>query len=96
MGEVYGVKETKEAIVGLLKLAGVMGGLLRDGVQASDALELMNKLMGDEVLKAALMAAYSDVSKIPDEVKDLSMSEGLELISAVVAEIPGLLANIKK
>jgi hypothetical protein len=82
MAEAVGIKETKEAVVGLIEIAALLGKVFKDGVQATDALEVWSAISADEELKAKLVAAYNEADQIPAEVKDLSVMEGIELLTA--------------
>lgn len=79
-----GIKETQEAIKGLFKLAALMAKLGKDGIQPQDFAELIAKLSLDEEFKQAMLDAYQGCGKIPAEIKDLSLSEGLQLVPVVI------------
>lgn len=81
------VKETKEALVAVVKLAKVIAALAKDGIDWTDAAVLASKIVGDEVLRSALVEAVSGAAAIPAEVKDISFEEGIELAMAVIAEL---------
>lgn len=91
-----GVKETKEVLVAVLKVAPVLVKQFKDGVQVQDAAELYMKIMADAVLKEAIMKAYEDYKLVGDEVKDLDTAEVIELLMAALPELQALLAELKK
>jgi hypothetical protein len=91
-----GTKETKELLVGFLKLASLLAVVFKDGVQAADALVVIQKIQGDEALKQSLLEAYNGIDKIPAEVKDLSTAEAIELIAAALPEIAALVKAISQ
>lgn len=91
-----GTKETKEMLIGFLKLAALLAESFKDGVQAADALVVIQKIQSDEALKAALVEAYNGIDKIPAEMKDLSTAEAIELIAAALPEIAALVKVISK
>lgn len=91
-----GVKETKEVLVAVLKVAPVLVKQFKDGVQVQDVAELYAKFMADPVLKEAVMKAYEDYKLVGDEVKDLDTAEIIELIMAALPEIQKLLQELKK
>lgn len=95
MAEEKGIKETKEAVVGLLKLTAVLAKLFKDGVQATDAAALLAEYQSNPELKSALEEAYKGVQEIPAEVKDLHIAEGVELAMAAMKEIPAVVAALK-
>jgi hypothetical protein len=88
------VKETKELLKGLLKLSALLGESFKDGVQAQDLAVIFAKIQSDEVLKATLIAAYNDANLVQDELKDLSLIEGLELVKIVIEEAPALIKAV--
>lgn len=81
------VKETKEAIIAVVKLTKVVSALAKDGIDWSDAAVLASKIVGDESLRSALVEAVSGAAAIPAEVRDISFEEGIELAMAVIAEL---------
>lgn len=90
-----GINETKEALVGLLKLAAILGHSFKDGVQVADFAVIMAKLQ-EPAVKEALEKAYEDVEKVPAEMQDISVGEALDLIMVVLPEIKNLLEALKK
>lgn len=81
------VKETKEALVAVVKLSKVIAALAKDGIDWQDAATLAAKIVSDEPLRTALVAAVSGAAAIPAEIKDISFDEGIELAMAVIAEL---------
>lgn len=90
------IKETKEALHGSFVLAEIIGAELKDGVQAADLVAIVQKILADEAKKAALDAAIKDIQKVPAEVKDLSLAEGVELAQVVIHKLPDLLKALSK
>lgn len=95
MSEQIGVKETKELVVGLLKILTVMVKQFKDGAQASDAAELYENIVKNPEVKAAIMAAYEGYDKVPEEVKDTSVIEFAQLVGASIPELIKLAEEIK-
>lgn len=91
-----GTKETKEAVLAVLKLAPILVKQFKDGVQGSDVVELYAKIMGNEEVKAAILAGYEGYQQVPDEVKDLSLAETIDLVIAILPEIQKLIEELKK
>lgn len=89
------IKETKEVISASLDLTAIFIKVLKDGVQITDAMQLFSLIMADENLKAEVVAAAQGVSKIPSEVKDLDLQEGLDLAALVLGKIPAIVAATK-
>lgn len=91
-----GIKETKEALIGVNEVSLFMCEKLQDGVQFSDATDFYSKLTSDEAFKAKVKEAYEGYDKIPSEVKDVDAGEGLELASVQVGYVEKFLACFKK
>lgn len=92
----HGVKETKEVIKLGFALSAVVAGELKDGFQLQDLVNVFTKLQGNDEKKAIVEAALKDVKIVPEEIKDLSLIEGIELAAFAAAEVPALLEALKK
>jgi hypothetical protein len=90
-----GIKEAKEAIIGVNELAIFIASRLKDGVGVDDVMAVWEKLKDDEEFKTKIVAAYEGISLVPEEIKDMSLQEGLELAVIQVSYVPQLLAAIK-
>lgn len=91
------VKETKEAIVGVLVLGAIVAKELKNGFQfPADLVQMFAAIQADEAKKAKLEAAVAAIEKVPAELKDLSVSESIELASAIISELPALIEALKK
>ena len=91
------VKESKEAIVGVLVLGAIVAKELKNGFQfPGDLVAMFAAIQADEIKKAKLEAAVADIQKVPAEIGDLSISEIVELAGAVVGELPALIEALKK
>ena len=76
------IKETKELLIGINELSLLLTKHLKDGLQiGKDVSAIFAELISNEELKGKLEAAYQGVSAVQGEVKDLSLSEGLELVT---------------
>lgn len=91
MAEVKGIKETKEAILALVVLGKVVAGLAKDGLKLDDAVALGAKFASDEAFKKAVLDGVNGIDQVPEEIKDLSLAEGLELAGV----IPQILEALK-
>lgn len=91
MGQ-YGIKETKEAIVGGIKLAAVISKQAKDGVQLSDFAAVIAEYQANPEFKNAMDAAYENIGQVPMEIQELDFKECLELAGAIVKELPSALA----
>lgn len=90
------MKETKELIKGVLDLVKVSAELLQDGAQIQDLVDGYLKLAGDPVKKAELEAALNNIQAVPEELKAISLADGIELLVLLAQELPGLLEAFKK
>lgn len=82
-----GIKETKEFVLGCIKLGKFIAAQAADGLDWSDALALGQKLAMDASFRDGLLEAIKDCQKIPGECGDLSWSEGVELATVAIAEL---------
>lgn len=89
------MKETKEAVIGLLVIAKIVGDVLKDGPQIADAMVLFAKMQEPEV-KAKLDAALADINLVNVEVKSANMGEMLELLAGILPELKGLIESVQK
>jgi hypothetical protein len=77
-----GVKEILELIAGLKEVAKVGKLAMKDGKVDLADLSLLSVLLAKQ---AELSLAFEGLSDLGDEVKDLSLDEGLQIVSALVA-----------
>lgn len=89
------IKETKEAVDALLDLSLEIAKLSKDGVTLSDATLLFAK-MQEEPLKSKLALAVENAKAIPSEVKDIQLSEAIELGLMAMPKIVKLAQEISK
>ena len=91
-----GIKESKEALVGLNELALCSLDLFKDGLDWSDLGALWSKFQNDPNFSAKLKAAYDGFSAIPEELSDLSLAEMVELAKSQLEYLPKFVAGFKK
>lgn len=91
-----GIQESKDLLVAVNEVSIHLVKLMKDGVQLEDAAALMALVVADGDLKLKLFAAYENAQKIPAEMKDLSLQEGLELAGIQVSYVPRLVEAFKK
>jgi hypothetical protein len=89
------VKETKEVLVGLLKVSGVLAESFKDGVQTEDFVVMFEKIMKDEPLKQALMDLYNGIDQVPTELSGMSFTEGMELLTSAIPEVISIVKKIQ-
>jgi hypothetical protein len=82
-----GIKETKEFLVGSIRLGKFVVERAKDGIDWSDGTALVTKLTTDEAFRNGLIEAVKDVQKAPAELKDLSFDEGIELAMVTIGEL---------
>lgn len=93
--EVLGIKETKEALIGVNELAIEIVKHAKDGIQASDAVAILDDFKNNPELKAALEAAIENIKGVPAEVSDMSLKEGIELAIVQVSYAPKIIEALK-
>jgi SpoVK/Ycf46/Vps4 family AAA+-type ATPase len=96
MTQKHGVKETKEALVAMLSLSALLTEKLKDGAQMSDAIEVWAMIQGDEQFKTELVKAWENIKMVPEEMKDLDLSEAVELLMAAIPGIQKTLMALSK
>jgi hypothetical protein len=89
-------KELKEVLGGLISIAGLLAEEFKDGVQATDFLQIVTKIQANEALKAKLLEAYNGIDQVPSEVKDLSVAETVDIMAHIGPELFKLIAAVKK
>lgn len=89
------MKETKEVLVAVNDLALELVNVFKDGVQLSDVTALLTHISSNEAVKASLYAAYENISKVPAEVKEITLEDGLELASVQLGFIPKFVTALK-
>ncbi len=91
------VKESKELLLGLMEVLKVMGPIFKDGFQAGQDLPaILVAFSANEELKAKFQLAVEGAGNIPEEFKDINLSECLELLIAIAPELPKIIAAWKK
>lgn len=91
-----GIKETKELIAGVFAVAALLVERLKDGAQFEDAIAFYTAMATDEAFKAKVIAAYDNAKAIPDEMKDLTIEEGFELVMIMLPEVLKIIKSVKK
>lgn len=90
------MKETNEAFIGIMEVALLLAVRFSDGLGMDDASAIWDKFKHDEDFKAKMNAAYDGWKKIPEELKDIDLKEGLELAVMAIAFVPKFIDEIKK
>ena len=93
---VEGIKEVKDILLAMNATALFMAMRLKDGVGFDDAAAFIPHVTSDEEFKKLIGDAYENYAKIPAEIKDVDIGEGLELLNVELAFVPKLLETLKK
>ena len=91
-----GIKETKEVLVGLNEVGLVLASRFKDGVGVDDFVAFYDKLRNDVEFKSKLEAAYTEAGKVPSEIGDISVGEGIELALVQVSYVPKYVEALSK
>lgn len=81
------MKETKEAIVGLIALAKEVVELSKDGLQPADMMVLVSKIAADEAFRTKLLNAVQGLEKIPAELQPITIEKGIDIVLAIALEL---------
>jgi hypothetical protein len=86
------IKESKEALIGIFELGGIMAVALKDGFQANKDLQaiLMALVANEKVVKA-----YQNADKIPEELKDLDLLEVGELAKIGIQNVIDIISKLR-
>jgi hypothetical protein len=93
--ENIGIKETEEALEGILKLGLVMWKTFHDGFQMGDITDLWIAFQEDEEFKETLLNAFEGYKAIPDEIGDISIDEVVALSGVMIKYLPRYLHAIE-
>jgi hypothetical protein len=92
----FGVKETKEVIVAINEIGVIIARLLKDGAQGSDLVSFYAAVMGSQDMKDKIADAYLNFKALPEEIVDLDLGEGAELLKLQVEYLPLYIEELKK
>lgn len=81
------MKETSEAIVGLVALAKEVAVLAKDGLDVSDAVALAKKVATDEVFRDKITSAVQNCGAIPAELTPVTVEKVIALVLALTAAL---------
>ena len=79
-----GIVQLKEALVALAEVGGFVVSRSRDGLGVDDLGALITKFVMEPEFKAKIEAGVKGLDAIPEELKDLSLEECLEILALVV------------
>ncbi len=95
MGEEFGNKETKEALIGVIALSALLAKKFKDGVQFKDFTEMYSEIKDDPEFVAKMKEAYEGIGAVPDEVRDFDLEETFDLLIDILPEIKNLVGAFK-
>ena len=90
-----GIKETKEAVIGMMTVGRLVSSVTKDGVQLQDFGTVIKHYNENPEFKKAVDEAYEGFDLIGAEVADLDFKECIELGMVVMAEVPKLVESLK-
>lgn len=91
-----GVDKTKEMCVVVMKLAEKIAEVSKDGMQAKDAIEVLQKIQDDAEFKAMLLDVYNNIDQVKVEVKDIGTFQFIGLAMSLLPSIKSLIAAVSK
>lgn len=89
------VKDLKEVIEAILEISVHITAALKDGYQATDLSKLFSVFAKDPIMKAKFSAAYEGISKIGTELKDIDLTEGVEISMLILQFVPKFVDALK-
>lgn len=92
----HGIKETMEVFKASDEFLVYLVGRLKDGLDYSDGLDLMNKLISDSKFKDKLVAAADNIKKVPSELSDIDIMEAIVLAKAGLDMTKNIVTELKK
>lgn len=91
-----GIQETKEVLIAANELTLVVIKHVKDGVAVSDIPAIVSEIIASDSFKLALVDAVKGVTNVPAEIKDIDLTEGMELGKVQLAYVPKILEALKK
>jgi len=85
-------KEIKDILIALGDLGELVVGLAKDGIQASDAIKLVDALIKNPKIIEDIKAAVQGVSGIPAELKEINLVDGVDLAQCAYDQVKKVLA----
>jgi len=96
MPEQKGIKETTELLVAMGSLAVVAAKAVKSGGSASDiSTRIATQIVANPRLMLELKAAADNISEVPAEAKDLTVTESLELCTVALVITQKALSELK-
>lgn len=89
------IKESKEVLVAMNQVSLLLIKHFKDGFQVKDVIDIVSDVLNNEDLKKALVNAGEKISLVPEEMKDLSAAEVIELVIMEAQAVPEIIAALK-
>lgn len=91
----HGIKETEEALKGILALSMFLYTRLKDGADIADAWAIFSEVRSDSDFGKLVQAAYDNCQAIPAEVRDIDLKEAFALVNVAADFIQAFIENTK-
>lgn len=91
----HGIKETTEALKAINEVSLFLIDIFKDGVDLGDFPKIWEKITKDEDFKKTVAEAFEGYSKIPAELSDVDIEEGVELATMQLRYLPAIVKAIK-
>jgi len=91
-----GIKETKEALIGINEVALFLCSAMSDGTSFSDFIAFYDKLTKDVEFQKVLRNAWEGRERISEEMSNVDIVEGMELLQLQIGYVPKFLEAFKK
>lgn len=90
-----GIQESKDVLVAVNELSLGVIKVVKDGVQPVQDVAGLIAALQQEPLKSSLSLAIQNISAVPSEIKDVDLSEGVELAAVQLSYIPKIVQALK-
>ncbi len=90
-----GIKETKEALIGINELGLFFVERFKDGRQMGDFIAFWEKLKNDEEFFQIVQEAYRGIHLVPKEADNMNINEGVELVVLQLSYIPKFIEALR-
>lgn len=96
MANKIGIKETKEMLVAVNVISIMLIQRLKDGIDLDDGFAFWEAFTSESEVKKAVVKAWDEYKKIPEELEDIDIGEIIELIKLQSDFVPEIIQAMKK